>query len=59
MLAKLKHNVDDDIQALLPDAIEIAKAKKERDLIMAPPTLQFPLAEFRVPKTNHTKIMEL
>ena len=32
MLAKLKHNVDDDIQALLPDAIEIAKAKKRERL---------------------------
>jgi hypothetical protein len=32
MLAKLKHNVDEDIQALLPDAIEIAKAKKREIL---------------------------
>jgi hypothetical protein len=32
MLAKLKHNVDDDIQSLLPDAIEIAKAKKREIL---------------------------
>ncbi len=32
MLAKLKHNVDDDIQALLPDAIEIAKGKKRESL---------------------------
>ena len=28
MLAKLKHNVPDDIQQLLPDAIELAKQKK-------------------------------
>lgn len=32
MLAKLKHNVDEDIQALLPDAIEIAKGKKREIL---------------------------
>jgi hypothetical protein len=32
MLAKLKHNVDEDIQALLPDAIEIAKSKKREIL---------------------------
>jgi hypothetical protein len=32
MLAKLKHNVDEDIQALLPDAIEIAKGKKREML---------------------------
>ena len=28
MLAKLKHNVDDEVQELLPEAIEIAKQKK-------------------------------
>ena len=28
MLAKLKHSVDDEVQALLPEAIEIAKNKK-------------------------------
>ncbi len=32
MLAKLKHNVPDDIQELLPDAIEIAKQKKRERL---------------------------
>ena len=32
MLAKLKHNVDEDVQALLPEAIEIAKGKK-REII--------------------------
>ena len=32
MLAKLKHNVDEDIQTLLPEAIEIAKSKK-REII--------------------------
>ena len=32
MLAKLKLNVDDDIQSLLPDAIEIAKTKKRERL---------------------------
>ena len=37
MLAKLKHNVDEDIQALLPDAIEIAKSKK-REMLEAAAT---------------------
>lgn len=32
MLAKLKHNVDPEIQQLLPDAIEIAKQKKREKL---------------------------
>ncbi len=32
MLAKLKHNVPDDIQELLPDAIELAKEKKQERL---------------------------
>ncbi len=32
MLAKLKYNVDEEIQALLPDAIEIAKSKKRESL---------------------------
>ena len=29
MLAKLKHNVDEEIQDLLPDALELAKKKKQ------------------------------
>jgi len=32
MLARLKHNVDEEIQTLLPDAIEIAKKKKQERL---------------------------
>jgi len=32
MLAKLKYNVDEEIQDLLPDAIEIAKGKKRESL---------------------------
>jgi len=32
MLAKLKHNVPTDVQELLPDAIEIAKQKKQERL---------------------------
>ena len=39
MLAKLKHNVDEDIQALLPDAIEIAKGRKREMLEAAPNTV--------------------
>ena len=32
MLAKLKHNIDDETQALLPEAVEIAKQKKQERL---------------------------
>ena len=32
MLAKLKHNVPDDVQDLLPEAIELAKQKKQERL---------------------------
>ncbi len=32
MLAKLKHNVDEEIQDLLPDALELAKKKKQERL---------------------------
>ena len=32
MLAKLKHNVPEDVQELLPDAIEIAKQQKQERL---------------------------
>jgi hypothetical protein len=32
MLAKLKHNVSEDVQELLPEAIEIAKQKKREKL---------------------------
>ena len=32
MLAKLKHKVDPEVQDLLPEAVELAKQKKEADL---------------------------
>ena len=35
MLAKLKHNIPDDVQDLLPEAIELAKEKKQERLRQA------------------------
>ena len=31
MLAKLKHNVDPEVQDLLPEAVELAKARSGKD----------------------------
>ena len=48
MLAKLKYNVDDEVQSLLPDAIEIAQKKKrerimeaQKSLVKAPTTNKY------------------
>ena len=42
MLAKLKHNIDEETQALLPEAVEIAKQKKVERIRSATQDLERP-----------------
>jgi len=49
MLAKLKYNVDDEVQSLMPEAVEIAKQKKAERIR----ELQNDLMRGRSPLTNY------